>query len=121
MSVRIRPPLGCQKIRPGPGGFLNAEKLQLRAEFAMIAALGFFDSMEIFVEFFLLKKQGVNALELRISFLAFPIGAGNVDKFERLNAFGGRNMRATAEVDEISGGIKRDHRVRRLFPGPVRT
>ena len=46
--------------------FLNAEKFQLRAEFAMIAALGFFDAMEIRVELLLRKEAGgINALKLR--------------------------------------------------------
>ena len=76
----------------------------------MVAALGFLEAMQIFVEFFLgVESGGVNALQLRIAFLAFPVRAGDVHQFERGDALGGRNVRAAAEIDEFSGGVEGNH------------
>ena len=103
------------------GFVLNAEKIEFRAELAMIAALGFFELVQIFVELFLLDEaRAVNPLHLRIAFLAFPVSAGDVHQLERLDAPGGRNVRTAAEIDEFSGGVKRNHRLGRLFPPPAR-
>jgi len=86
------------------GFFLNAEEIEFRAEPAVIAALGLFDAVQMRVQLFLREESDcVNALELGIAFLSFPVRAGDVHELECLNALGGRNMRATAEVDEFSG------------------
>ncbi len=61
------------------------------------------------------KARGVNALELRIAFLAFPVGAGDVHELERGDALGGRDMRAAAEVEEFAGAVKRDHQLVGFF------
>jgi hypothetical protein len=62
----------------GSGFFLNAEEIEFGAELAMIAALCFFQAMEIFVELLLVVKSGsVNSLELWIPLLTFPVGSGN--------------------------------------------
>src|SRR3984957_7037891 len=69
------------------GFILDAEKIEFGAELAMIAALRFFEAMQICVELLLCKEAGgVNALELRIPFVPFPIGARDAHQFERLNA-----------------------------------
>ena len=108
--------LGVPEDQAGAGFFLNAEEIEFGAEFAVIAALGFFEAMEIFVEFLLgVEGSGINALELRIPFLSFPVRAGDAHEFERLDAFGGRNVRAAAEIDEFAGGVKRDHRLVGFF------
>src|ERR1700676_5391929 len=94
----------------GAGFFLDAEKFEFDAELAMIAALGFLKAVEIFVQFLLREEtRGVNALELRIAFLALPIGAGNAHEFEGGDALGGGDVRAAAEVEEFSRAVKRDH------------
>src|SRR5579862_3329688 len=96
--------LGMPEDQAGAGGFLNAEKIELGAKLAMIAALGLFDAVEIFVELFLgVEGERVNALELRVPFLAFPVGASDVGELERLDALGGRNVRAAAEIDKFAG------------------
>ena len=78
----------------------------------MVAALGFFEFVQIFVEFFLIDEaRAVNPLHLRIAFVALPVGAGDVHQFESLDAPGGRNVRAAAEVDEFSGGVEGNHRL----------
>ena len=61
--------LGVPENQAGAGFLLNAEKVQLNAKFAVIAALGFLEAVQIFVEFLLGEKcGGINALELRIAF-----------------------------------------------------
>ena len=67
----------------GAGFFLNAEEIELDSEAAMIAALGFFKAMEVFVKLGLREKAcAIHALQLRITFLTLPVGAGNVHQFE---------------------------------------
>ena len=61
----------------------------------MIAPLGFFEPVQIFVEFLLREEaRAVDALHLRIAFLAFPVGARDAHQFERANAPGGRECAA---------------------------
>src|SRR5258708_19600295 len=75
----------------------------------MIAALGFFEAMEIFVQLLLGEEAGgINALELWIPFLTFPVRASNAHQLESLDALGGRNMRTAAEVDELAGRVEGD-------------
>src|SRR5690349_23299453 len=100
----------------GSGFVLNAEKIELRAELAMIAALGLFQAMQVLVEFFLREKTGgVNALELWIALVPFPIRAGDTHQLERLNAFGGRDVRSATEINEFAGGVERDDRLYGFF------
>ena len=47
---------GMPEDQAGAGFFLDAEEIEFDAELAMIAALGFFEAMEIFVEFFLREE-----------------------------------------------------------------
>src|SRR5713226_7814656 len=108
--------LGVPENQAGAGFFLDAEEVQLRAELAVIAALGFLNAVEMCVQLFLGEEgHGVNALQLRIAFLALPVCAGDVHELERLNALSGRNVRAAAEVDEFSRGVERDHRLGGFF------
>src|SRR6266571_1261423 len=107
---------GMPEDEAGAGFFLNAEEVELDAELPMIAALGFFKTVQMFVQLFLREEShGVNALELGIAFLALPVGARDVHQLERLDAFGRRDVRAAAEVDEFSGGVERNHRLAGLF------
>ncbi len=100
----------------GAGFLLNAEEIELGAEAAMVAALRFFELVEILVELFLIDEtRGVNSLHLRIAFVALPVGAGDVHQLERFYAAGGRDVRAAAEVDEFPGGVERDHRLDGFF------
>src|SRR6202035_6076348 len=93
----------------GAGFVLNAEEIELDSQAAMIAALGFFKAMEIFVKLGLREKAcAVHALQLRVAFLTLPVGAGNVHQFESANASGGRDVRAAAEIDEFAGGVEGD-------------
>ena len=94
----------------------HGEQAEFLADAAMVAALGFFELVQIFVEFLLINEaRAVNALHLRIAFLAFPIRACDVHQFERLDAAGGGDVRAAAEIDEFSGGIEGNHRLGGFF------
>src|SRR5258706_16238996 len=87
------------------GRFLDAEKIKLRAEFPVIAPLGFFHAVQVFVQLFLrVESQGIDALQLRIPFLTLPVSTGNIRELERLNALGGRDVRASAKIDEFPLG-----------------
>ena len=82
----------------------------------MVTALGLFQTVQIILELGLgVKTRAVNALQLRIAFLALPVGAGDAHQFEGLNLTGGWDMRAAAEIDEFAGGVKRDHRIGGFF------
>ena len=53
----------------GAGELLNGEQVELLAEQAMVALLGFFELVEVVVELFLgVERRAVDALELRRSF-----------------------------------------------------
>ena len=81
--------LGMPEDEAGAGFFLNAEEVELDAELAMVAALGFFKTVQMFVQLFLREEShGVNALELGIAFLALPVGARDVHQLEGLDAPG---------------------------------
>ena len=47
--------------------------------------------------------------------MAFPVRARNAHQLERRDALGRRNMRPTAEIDELAGGVKRNHRLNCFF------
>lgn len=61
------------------------------------------------------ETRSVNALELRIAFLAFPVGARDVHQLERGDSLGGRDVRASAEVEEFPRGVKRNHQLVGFF------
>ena len=104
--------LGMPENQPRPGLFLNGKQVQLLPEPAMIAPLGLFQPVQIFVQLLLrVEARAVDALHLRIAFLAFPVGARDAHQLERANAPGRRDVRPAAEIDEFSGGVERHHRL----------
>ncbi len=64
--------------QPGTGQILNAEKIELLAQTPMVAPFGFFQPRQILVQL-LLGEPGcaVNALQLLVLFVAFPVGASH--------------------------------------------
>src|SRR6185437_540228 len=107
---------GMPENQAGAGFILNAEEIEFLAEFAMVAPLGLFEFVQIFVEFLLLDEtRAVNPLHLRIFFVAFPVGAGYIHQFKSFYAPGGRDVRTAAEVDKFSGGVKGNHRLDGFF------
>ena len=78
--------LGMKEDQPGTGQLLDAEQVKFLAELPVIAFLGFFELGEILVELFVGEERGaVDALELLIVLVAFPIGAGDGKQLERFD------------------------------------
>ena len=97
-----------------PGQLLDGEQIELLAQHAMVALLGLFELVEVVVEVLLGEERGaVDALQLRVLLVAEPIGAGDVEQLERLDAPGRRNVRPTAEVGELAGLVDGDFLVGR--------
>src|SRR3974390_3009572 len=93
----------------GAGELLNGEEIELLAEQAVVAALGFFELVEVVVELFLGVERGtVDALELQVLFVAQPVGSGDVEQLEGLDASSGRDVRAAAEVGELASLVDGD-------------
>ena len=73
----------------------------------MIAALGFFDAVEIVLEVLGVRKgRRVDAREHPVLFVAAPVGPGHGKQLERLDAAGVRDVRPTAKVDEIAVAVQ---------------
>src|SRR5260221_437578 len=72
-NIANKPAFGMPENQSGAGFFLDAEEVELRAKLAVIAALGFLDAVQMRVQFFLREESyGIDALQLRIAFLALP-------------------------------------------------
>src|SRR5258708_25740209 len=84
-----------------PGEFLDTEPIQLLPELAMVALLRRLQPVQIRVKIFLIEeRRSVNALQLRVLLVAFPIRARDGKQLECLDPLGRWNMRAPAEVGE---------------------
>ncbi len=69
----------------GAGSVFNAEEIELGPQPAMIAALGFFDLVQVFIELRLREEtRPVNALHLRVALRALPVSAGDVRQLNAL-------------------------------------
>jgi hypothetical protein len=85
------------------------EQFQFFAEFTVIALLRFLEHRKIIVEFLLRFECGaVNALQLRVLFVAFVVSARHVRELERADVSGPHHVRAGAEIDEIATAIERN-------------
>ena len=101
--------LGMPEDQARAGELLDGEQVELLAEHAMVALLGLFELVQVVVEILLgEERRAVDALELRIFLVAQPVGAGDVQQLERLDASGGRDVRAAAEVGELAGLVDGD-------------
>ena len=66
--------------------FVEAEQVELFAQFAMVAFFSFFHHLQVFIEFrFLFKSGTVNTLEHLVVFITAPVSAGNGTQFEGLD------------------------------------
>jgi hypothetical protein len=96
------------------GAFLlKVEQVELAAEPAMVALLGFLDLLQIGVELFLLgERRAVDARQHRIVRIAAPIGARHLHQLERIADLASRtHMRAAAEVEPVALEIDLDRLV----------
>jgi|GEM_PF-3437342 len=89
--------------------FVDVEKFEVAAEFAVVAELGLFELREVVGELVLRRKGGaVDTLELFVLFVAAVIGAGDREEFERLQLRGVADVRAGAEVHEFAVLVEGD-------------
>ena len=89
--------------------FGDTEKVELLAEAAVVAFLGFLDALQIRLEFLLVGERGaVDALEHRVLLVAAVVGTGDREQLERADLVGVAHVRAAAEVGEVTADIERD-------------
>ena len=75
----------------------------------MIALLRFLEHREVVVEFlFGFERGAVNALKLRILFVALVVRAGNGGQLECADVSRAHHVRPGAEIDEIAVAIERN-------------
>ena len=115
--------IGDQRLEDGPalgvpehhaGTFLlEVEQVELAAELAMVALLGFLDLLEVGVEVFLLgERRAVDARQHRVVGVAAPIGAGHLHQLEGVADLAGRgHVRAAAEIEPVALVIDLDRLV----------
>src|SRR5690606_11018262 len=79
--------------------FLQMEQVQLLADTAVIALLGFLDALDIRSQLLLVRPgSAVDALQLLVLRVAAPVGAGNPGQLERLEEAGIGHVRTAAHV-----------------------
>ena len=89
----------------------EGEQAELLAELAVVTLFGLFDARKVRVELLLLREAGaVDALEHLAAAVTAPVSAGNARELDgvALDAAGGVQMRAGAEVNEFALTVERD-------------
>ena len=96
--------LGQPQRHARPDKFrVNREQPHLRADLAMVAALGLLEHLEILVHRGLvLERRAVDALKLRAFFVALVIRGGHAGELERADVAGAHHVRPGAQVNEIA-------------------
>src|SRR6266516_572493 len=90
-----------------PDVVVENEKFEFFAELAMVALLCFLEHREVIVEFlFRFECRAVNALQLRILFVAFIISARHVRELERADVSRAHDVRACAEINELTAASR---------------
>jgi hypothetical protein len=89
------------------------EQVELAAELAVVALLGFLDLLQVGVELFLLGEGGaVDARQHRVVAVAAPIGARDLHQLEGVADLAGRgHVRAAAEIEPVALEIDLDRLV----------
>ena len=94
----------------------EGEQTELLAELAVVTLFGLLDTRKVRVEFVLLREAGaIDALEHLAAAVAAPVSAGDARELDgvALDAAGGVQMRAGAEINEFTLTVKRDNGVLR--------
>ena len=100
--------LGQPEDQPGADHRIDGEELKLLAQHAVVAALGLVDLLEVLLHVLLLEPgRAVEPLQLLPVGVAFPIGPGDAEQFERADRAGGRDVRPSAEIYEFALPIER--------------
>ena len=87
----------------------EGKELHLLAELAVVALLGLFDELEVFVEHRSLGEgDAIDAVHLRVLVVAAPEGTGYAQHLAGLDGGRGGKVWATTEVGEVALGVGRD-------------
>jgi hypothetical protein len=71
-------PFGMPDNQPRPGFITKGEEIKLAAKLAMVATLGFLDTLKIEFQLFLVGKcRGIEALQHGILVVTTPVSTGN--------------------------------------------
>ena len=106
-SLPDRPSLGMPENHAW-GLFLKMEKIQLRADLAVIALFGFLEHVQIGILLILFGPgRPVNTLQHLVARIPAPIGAGNFHQLEHFQLAGRRHVRAATQVDKITLPVER--------------
>ena len=90
--------------------FMQAENIQLLAEFTMVTLGSFLEHMQIFFQIRLLfKSRTIDALQHLVLFTAAPVSACNALQFDCLDLARAQHMRACAEIREFTLCIEGNH------------
>ena len=98
------PALGQPQRQARPGEVrVEREEVHLRANLAVVAALGLLLELEPLLERGLvLEGRAVDALELRAFLVALVVGGGHGGELERADVAGAHHVRPGAEVNEVA-------------------
>ncbi len=106
--------------QPWTDALIGRIKIQLLAEHAVIAALGFLETSDVRVEIVLREKRSrVNALQHLPVLITSPVCAGSVQQLEMLEIRCVRHVRTPTQIDERTIGICRDDFVITEFRKPL--
>ena len=94
---------GKPQRKPGANNWRKSEKFEFFTDFSVVALFGFFNHHQIFVQHFLFRKcNSVKTSQLRAFFVAAPIRSGCAQYFYRFYIRSIGQMRAAAQIGEIS-------------------
>src|SRR5262249_27153809 len=94
---------------------LQVEEVELRPEPAVVPRAGLLEALEVLVEILLGVERGaVDPRQLRVLFVAPPVRACEPGQLERPDRRRVLEMRATAEIREITLAVERDVALRRV-------
>ena len=103
-----QPALGMPQDQARADVIVNCEEIQLAAQCAVVAFLGFFQPFQVLVQLLLAGKGGaVDALEHGLVLVAAPVGAGNGQQLHRRYIPGGVQMGPLAEVNKAAVPVDR--------------
>src|SRR5439155_18233448 len=90
-------------------GVREMEEVELLSQAAVVALARLLEPLEIGLEvLWVVERRPVNAGELRPLLVPAPVGAGEREELHRLDRLGVLEVRATAEVDEVSLPVEGD-------------
>src|SRR5215211_599495 len=88
---------------------VEVEEVELLPEAAVVPALRLLDPLQVVLEIGLrVERRAVDTGQLRVVFVAPPVGAGEAGQLERLDRLRVLKVRAAAEVGELALRVERD-------------